>query len=108
MAVLANDVSQPGASLVITHLNGVPVVAGQIVTLPSGQQVRLNADGTITIFGDGQAENLRFTYTVSDGLGNTDVGLVTINSVPCFVAGTLIRTPGATCRLNRCGRATWS
>jgi hypothetical protein len=94
LAVLANDVSQPGASLVITHLNGVPVVAGQIVTLPSGQQVRLNADGTITIFGDGQAENLRFTYTVSDGLGNTDVGLVTINSVPCFVAGTLIRTPG--------------
>ena len=91
--VLENDVHQPGASLVVTHLNGVAVVAGQIITLPSGQQVRLNADGTITIFGDGQAENLHFTYTVSDGLGNTDVGLVTINSVPCFVAGTLIRTP---------------
>jgi hypothetical protein len=93
VAVLANDVSQPGATLVITHLNGVPVVAGQIITLPSGQQLRLNADGTITIFGDGDAENLRFTYTVSDGLGNTDVGIVTINSVPCFVAGTMIRTP---------------
>ncbi len=93
VAVLENDVSQPGATLVITHLNGVPVVAGQIITLPSGQQLRLNADGTITIFGDGDAENLHFTYTVSDGLGNTDIGLVTINSVPCFVAGTLIRTP---------------
>ena len=91
--VLANDVHLPGATLVITHLNGVAVVAGQIVTLPSGQQVRLNANGTITIFGDGDAENLHFTYTVSDGLGNTDIGLVTINSVPCFVAGTLIRTP---------------
>jgi hypothetical protein len=91
--VLENDVHLPGASLVITHLNGVPVVAGQIITLPSGQQVRLNANGTITIFGDGDAENLHFTYTVSDGQGHTDIGLVTINSVPCFVAGTLIRTP---------------
>ncbi len=91
--VLANDVHLPGATLLITHLNGVAVVAGQIITLPSGQQLRLNADGTITIFGDGDAENLHFTYTVTDGLGNTDVGLVTINSVPCFVAGTLIRTP---------------
>jgi hypothetical protein len=93
VAVLANDLHATGATLVITHLNGVAVVAGQIVTLPSGQQIRLNADGTITIFGNGDAENLHFTYTVSDGLGNTDTGLVTINSVPCFVAGTLIRTP---------------
>jgi hypothetical protein len=91
--VLANDVHQPGASLVITHLNGVAVSAGAIITLPSGQQLRLNADGTITIFGDGNVENLHFTYTVSDGQGHTDVGLVAINSVPCFVAGTLIRTP---------------
>lgn len=91
--VLANDVHLPGATLVITELNGIRVTAGQTVTLPSGQALRLNADGTITIFGDGQAENLHFTYTVSDGLGHTDTGLVTINSVPCFVAGTLIRTP---------------
>lgn len=91
--VLANDVHLPGASLVITELNGIPVVAGQIITLPSGQELRLNADGTITIFGDGDAENLHFTYTVSDGQGHSDTGLVTINSVPCFVAGTLIRTP---------------
>jgi hypothetical protein len=87
--VLANDVHLPGANLVITELNGIPVVAGQIITLPSGQELRLNADGTITIFGDGDAENLHFTYTVSDGQGHSDTGLVTINSVPCFVAGTL-------------------
>lgn len=91
--VLANDVHLPGATLVITELNGIPVTAGQIITLPSGQQLRLNADGTITIFGDGDAENLHFTYTVTDGQGHTDTGLVSINSVPCFVAGTLIRTP---------------
>ncbi|MES2665190.1 MAG: Hint domain-containing protein [Pseudomonadota bacterium] len=91
--VLANDQHVSGAVLTITQINGVNVVAGQSVTLPSGQVVRLNADGTLTIFGDGQSENLHFTYSVRDNLGNSDTGLVTINSVPCFVAGTLIRTP---------------
>jgi len=91
--VLQNDVHAVSASLVITHLNDIPLVAGQIITLASGQQVKLNADGTLTVYGDGDTESLHFTYTVLDGLGNTDIGLVTINSVPCFVAGTLIRTP---------------
>ena len=91
--VLANDVFTSGATLVITHINDIPVVSGQIITLNSGQQVKLNADGTLTVYGDGDTETLHFTYTVKDGLGNTDIGLVTINSVPCFVAGTLIRTP---------------
>lgn len=30
---------------------------------------------------------------MTDGLGHIDTGIVTINSIPCFVAGTLIRTP---------------
>lgn len=91
--VLDNDVHLPGATLVITHINDIPVVTGQIITLASGQQVQLNANGTLTVIGDGDTETLKFTYTVADGLGNTDIGLVTINSVPCFVSGTLIRTP---------------
>jgi len=90
--VLANDSTTAG-TLVITHINGQAVVAGQTITLPTGQQVTLNADGTFTIVGDGQTESPSFTYTVTNGVGQTDVGIVTITQAPCFTVGTLIRTP---------------
>ncbi|PZR00747.1 MAG: 2,3,4,5-tetrahydropyridine-2,6-carboxylate N-succinyltransferase [Cereibacter sphaeroides] len=91
--VLGNDVHLPNTTLTITQINGVNVVAGQTVTLPSGQKVQLNADGTITLIGDGTSEKVGFTYTVKDNLGNVDTGLVTLNAIPCFVAGTRISTP---------------
>jgi hypothetical protein len=93
VTVLGNDQGPAGATLTITHINGVAVVAGQTITLPSGQQVTLNANGTFTIVGDGNIETKTFTYTVSDGLGHTDTAFVTITAIPCFVAGTLIATP---------------
>ena len=92
ISVLANDYSASGAVITITHINGIAVNAGDTVTLPNGQTVTLNADGTFTIVVDGDEELANFTYTISDGT-DTDVGFVTINTVPCFVAGTLIRTP---------------
>ncbi|MGB8811840.1 MAG: Hint domain-containing protein [Paracoccaceae bacterium] len=88
--ILANDVG--ATTLTVTHINGVAVVAGQTVTLPSGQQITLNANGSFTVVGDGQVENQSFTYTVADTAGHTDIGIVTINSIPCFVAGTRILT----------------
>ena len=91
--VLGNDIGPAGSTLIITHINGVAVTAGSTVTLPSGQQITLNADGTFTVVGDGQTETKTFTYTVSDGAGLSDTGFVTIVQAPCFVAGTLIRTP---------------
>jgi hypothetical protein len=92
--VLANDIGPGNATLRITHINGQPVVAGQTITLATGQQVTLNANGTLTVVGDGQTETVNFTYTTRVGTsGPSDVGIVTINSIPCFVAGTRIRTP---------------
>ncbi|WP_247743432.1 Hint domain-containing protein [Shimia sp. R10_1] len=91
--VLANDVNNTGNSLTITHISGQPVSAGSTITLPSGQKILVNADGTLTLEGDGEEEQVNFSYTVDDGNGTTDVGFVTVNQAPCFTAGTFIRTP---------------
>ncbi|MCM2561783.1 Hint domain-containing protein [Lutimaribacter sp. EGI FJ00015] len=90
--VLANDSSSSGGSLTITHINGQPVVVGSTITLATGQTVTLNSDGTLTTEGDGDIETVNFTYTVEDDAGQMDTGFVTIDSIPCFVAGTLIAT----------------
>lgn len=90
--VLANDINNAGGTLTITHINGESVAAGDTITLPTGQTVLLNADGTFDVTGDGDVENFNFTYTVDNGI-NADVGFVNATGVPCFVAGTLIATP---------------
>lgn len=97
--VLDNDIHSPGSSLTVTHINGQPVTAGSTVTLATGEQVTLNADGTFSIFNDSdEDETNTFSYTVEDDLGNTDVGFVEVTTEigdvtpACFVAGTLIDT----------------
>lgn len=90
--VLANDTSANPATLTITHINGQAVVAGSTVTLSTGQQITLNADGTFTILGDNDTETVSFSYrAVANGI--SDTAFVTINQVPCFVRGTHIETP---------------
>jgi hypothetical protein len=89
--VLANDTNGGGGTLTITHLNGQPVTVGVPIVLATGQTISLNADGTINFIGDGDVENVGFTYTIDDGT-NTDIGFVNVSSIPCFVAGTLIAT----------------
>jgi len=91
--ILANDVNNTGGVLTITHINGQAVVAGSTVILPSGLEVTLNADGTLTVVGDGDLESHAFTYTVESDTGAVDTGFVTVDSIPCFVAGTMIMTP---------------
>ncbi|HKK98324.1 MAG TPA: Hint domain-containing protein [Marivita sp.] len=90
--VLNNDVNTTGGTMFITEINGIPVVAGDSVTLTTGQVVTLNADGTFSVTTDGDLETVNFTYGIQNTAGETDVGFVTVATVPCFVAGTLIDT----------------
>jgi len=94
---LANDTNVGGGSMTITHVNGIAVVAGDSVMLGTGQLVTLESDGTFTVVNDADIEEFSFAYTVEGDIGGgntqTDVGIVTLNSIPCFVAGTLIQTP---------------
>ncbi|MGV6811332.1 MAG: choice-of-anchor L domain-containing protein [Brevirhabdus sp.] len=90
--LLANDVAPEGATLTITHINGQPIAVGQTVTLANGVELTLNDDGTVAVAGDDADSTVSFSYTVTDGDGNTDVGLVEVSTMPCFVAGTMIDT----------------
>lgn len=90
--VLGNDINSTGGMITVTEINGIPVVAGQTVTLPSGDSVRLNGDGTLTITTDADVDKFNFTYGVKAANGQTDIGIVNVDTVPCFVAGTPIRT----------------
>ncbi len=96
--LLANDSSSNGGSLIITSINGQPVVAGDTVTLPSGEMITLTEDGMVLVESDGDEGSNSFSYTVEDSEGNTDTAFVNLTTTaPCFTAGTLIDTPdGAT------------
>ncbi|HMO06613.1 MAG TPA: Hint domain-containing protein [Paracoccaceae bacterium] len=94
--LLANDTAANINALQITHINGVAISVGQTVTLPSGHMVTLNADKTVTILAGPDTGTTTFTYRIAAGQGNgaSSVGTVTLNVIPCFVAGTRIAVPG--------------
>ncbi len=77
--ILANDRDQSGLGLTITQINGQDIVAGETVTLPTGQEITLNADGTITVFSATAGSDV-FTYSVVDSSGTTDTGFVTLTT----------------------------
>lgn len=90
--VLDNDVNNGVGVMFITHINGVAVSVGDSVTLGTGQVVTLNANGTLSVASDNDFETVNFTYGIENSAGEMDTGFVTIATVPCFVAGTLIQT----------------
>ncbi|WP_425038973.1 Hint domain-containing protein [Primorskyibacter sp. S187A] len=77
---LANDTDLAGTGLTITQINGNDVVAGDTITLPTGEQVTLNADNTFSILTDGDIGSNAFTYSIVDGNGTTDVGYINIET----------------------------
>lgn len=91
--VLANDINAAGGALTVTHINGTAVIAGDSILLATGQTVTLNGDGTFAFDADADVETINFTYAVENTSGQTDTGFVTVDTIPCFVAGTMIRTP---------------
>jgi hypothetical protein len=93
--VLANDTSAAGGTLTITHINGQPVVVGDTITLPTGEQITLTEKGFSVVSNATEDGSNAFSYTVEDEAGNSDIGFVDVTTtVPCFVAGTMILTPG--------------
>ncbi|MCG7494130.1 Hint domain-containing protein [Thalassobius sp. Cn5-15] len=90
--VLAND-GDGASTLTLTHINGQAVSTGSVVTLSTGQQLQVNADGTLTILADGDLESVTFSYTAETNAGISDTAFVTVNQVPCFVEGTRVKTP---------------
>jgi hypothetical protein len=46
----------------------------------------------VTVLGDGDIETVNFTYEVQSSTGQSDIGFVTLDSVPCFVRGSRILT----------------
>ena len=59
----------------------------------TGQEITLNADGTFEIETGNDNDTVRFTYEIESSTGATDVGFVTVETIPCFVSGTMIMTP---------------
>ena len=91
--VLDNDIVEAGVTVIVTHINDVKVELGDSVTLPTGEIIKLNDDGTLTAKVDGDVGTNIFSYAVEDSTGNTDVGFVSLETtVPCFVAGAQIET----------------
>lgn len=90
--VLANDFNDTGGAAFITHINDVAVNPGDSVTLTTGQTITLNADGTLSMIGNDVSEDVALTYEIATTTGQTAVGLIVVDTVPCFAAGSLIRT----------------
>ncbi len=104
--VLGNDTDPdtPLANLSVTAVNGVGANVGVQITLASGALLTLNANGSYTYNPNGAFDYLavgetttdNFTYTVSDGVGGSSIGPVTITITGVNDPPTAVNDTGAT------------
>ncbi|RMA43445.1 Hint domain-containing protein [Rhodophyticola porphyridii] len=96
--VLANDGDGVGL-MIVTHINGQEVSVGDTVTLSSGHEITLQADGNLAVtppsdlVGLVDPDVVNFSYTAENADGISDTAFVTVTTIPCFVRGTRILTP---------------
>ncbi|MEO1620540.1 MAG: DUF4347 domain-containing protein, partial [Cyanobacteria bacterium J06632_3] len=93
--VTDNDYDSDGDPLSITAIADEPISPGDTVTLPSGIDVTLELDGTLTVAGDGTTEVVdTFTYEATDGNGNSSTAFVNVTmTAPVVNTSPVISTP---------------
>lgn len=81
--VLGNDSDPDGDLLTVTQINGQDISEGETVTLPSGSQLTLNADNSLTYLPipDLNASE-SFSYQISDADGATSTARVEVSVLP--------------------------
>lgn len=74
-SVLVNDTDKDKKdTIIVARVNGQPVVAGQVITLPSGATLTMNANGTFIYnpgdafqyLGEGEQATDSFTYQAAN------------------------------------------
>jgi hypothetical protein len=79
----ANDTDLSGGSLTLTKILDVPMSPGVTAILPSGMSVTMEANGQVTIMGDGAtAMTDTFTYRITNQDGETALGSVNVTILP--------------------------
>ena len=76
-----NDSDPEGDRLTVTSINGEPIEEGSgptVISLPSGASLTVSPSGSYTFNPNGKDGTQRFTYTISDGNGGSDLATVTI------------------------------
>lgn len=74
--LLANDDNSGEGDLTISEINGVAVKPGSVVTLKTGEKIKLNEDNTVTVLSGEPGKNT-FSYKVVNNEGVSDIGIVT-------------------------------
>ncbi|HYV35665.1 MAG TPA: Ig-like domain-containing protein, partial [Gemmataceae bacterium] len=78
--LLSNDQGAVGALLGVSQINGAAIIPGEAVTLPSGASLVMHVDGSFHYAPiAGYAGTDSFTYEITDGNEDSNVGTVWLN-----------------------------